>query len=519
MCQVDDQAACADFGRSNHPTENDRRGVATIEEKLAWNGRHARLPPPRMNADPSPAPSSGPLEPAESPPSLNVPGEADAEPRKFPIQKRRYRKPEDPDDEEEKLITDEVDEAALLSALLRNVRRRYKQRHEGGKQAGTRGNIKRFVARANVQTPPPASAVLSSPEPPIAAGEQAARPENGMGVPPMTPTKPEPMLALAARRSGRANRKPRSWIRPVLYFVFAAALILAAYLVERSGMIHFGDRTASADAATPAKAAVWRPADAAQWVQALDADHAGRLTKAFGLIDDLAKRVELTPEMAAYRASLQTRLGYFKNADLDLFRYLGRDVAPDTVATIDTARGFNDVRRRWFDDAAGCFAAVARANPYDIVNLVHWAETLRRQGHPTDAAAKFQEALTRLPAIGSPEVEDQRDYIAYELRLSQVESGVDLQPEIAKHLAAPAPSGYWLLTAAVAALQKGDTPAAAAAFQKARAALDPREFRDLMGDYFFRSFSDHPEMNDFLVPLSPAEREARWRSMEYFIDP
>ncbi len=104
---------------------------------------------------------------------------------------------------------------------------------------------------------------------------------------------------------------------------------------------------------------------------------------------------------------------------------------------------FNYARRREFDHALPCYAAVARVDPFDVPNLLHWGETLRRKEHWNDAADMLQAALNRLPATLSPYVEAQGEYIAYERRLSQIESGreADLRHDLDQHLNAPAPSG------------------------------------------------------------------------------
>ena len=194
---------------------------------------------------------------------------------------------------------------------------------------------------------------------------------------------------------------------------------------------------------------------------------------------------------------------------------------PEVAATFNTARGFNFARRREFDRAITCYAAVAQVNPFDTANLLHWGETLRRKGSLAEAADKFQEALARLPATASPYAHAQREYIAYERRLSQVENGrgADLALELGKGLATPAPSGYWLLTAAAVALQKGDMPAAVSALKKAQATFPPEQLGGLLSDYFFHSFAYHPETIAFLVPSTPRQSQARRLSMDDFVDP
>ena len=129
--------------------------------------------------------------------------------------------------------------------------------------------------------------------------------------------------------------------------------------------------------------------------------------------------------------------------------------------------------------------------------------------------------MARLPATAAPHLEAQRENIAYERRLGQIENGrgADLQTEVDRHLHTPATSGYWLMTAAAIALQKTDMPTAVGVLTKARAVFTPGLFDTLVSDYFFRSFAYRPEMNAFAV-ASPSNRpQARRASMDYFLDP
>ncbi len=228
-----------------------------------------------------------------------------------------------------------------------------------------------------------------------------------------------------------------------------------------------------------------------------------------------------SPALQAYRATLDTRLGHTDQAEIALSQLLGPHTPPDVSAMVNAARAFNYARRREFDHALPCFAAVARVDPFDVANLLHWAETLRRKGDLPDAIDMFREASARLPATASPYVEAQREYIAYERRLSQIESGheADLQTELDQGLHARAPSGYWLMTAAAIALQRTDLPTAVDALTKARAVFPPGQFDALVSDYFFRSYAYHTEMNAFAVAATSDRPQIRRSSMDYFLDP
>ena len=438
-----------------------------------------------MSAGPSSTTSSEPPEPS---------GEKSTElPPRFPKQKRRSRAPEDADEED--LAEDET---TLLSALLQSVAKRKQKRK---KAPSERPPIYRFLPRADAGEPVDPSGQGASPP-----GVTAA-----VALPKFTPR-------VIAGELGVWDWRRIPHIRGILCSALAAALALAAFLAGR----YTAPRPVAANRIPEAVRAAPLPPDFSdRLVAAMAADHAGDLGTALRIIDALAKGTEPDPALWAYQATLRTRLGYTDDVEADLRRWLASNPSPEATATFNTARGFNFARRREFDQAITCYAAVTQTDPFDTANLLHWAETLRRKGSPAEAVDKFQEALARLPATASPYANAQRDYIAYERRLSQVENGreADLEPELDKQLTVPAPSGYWLLTAAAAALQKGDMPASVDALKKAQATLPPEQFGILLGDYFFHSFAYHPEMNAFLVSSTPGQLQARRLSMDYFLDP
>ena len=128
--------------------------------------------------------------------------------------------------------------------------------------------------------------------------------------------------------------------------------------------------------------------------------------------------------------------------------------------------------------------------------------------------------MTRLP-VRSLDPSRQRDYLTFQMHLTQVEIGreAEFKAELDQALAAPDVSGYTLLTAAAVALQKGDLPAATDAMKKAQAVLSPGDFDALVGDYFFRSFAYRAEMSPFLPPASLERTHAKELRMDYFVDP
>lgn len=456
----------------------------------------AAVHPPFLLRHVSDDPNSTPADPA--PPAASDRDDSVREISRFPRQKKRHRKVEGGEGDE---TLAEEDEIALLSSALELARARRKQSAESPRPASP--TVNRFVPVTET-APAPASDAAS----PAAATDAKSN------------------VALSKFKAGPTDRRPRTglreghrWGRIALCVAVAAGCAAAGWLVGRNASGHRDpiSRTAPEVAA----AAVWLPAHLERLRQARAAERAGDLRTALRLTTELAKSVDLGPQLAAYRATLTTRLSYLNDAEADITMRLRPNISPDASAALNTARAFNFVRWRRFNLAIDAFAAVAQADPGDAFNLLQWAETLRRKGNFPEAIDKFQEAFSRIDPAASPYAEPQREYIAYARRLSLVENGreTELQPELGQRLAAPAPSGYWLLTGAAAALQKGDLPAAVDILEKARAVLSPDHFRVLLDDYFFRSFAHHPEITPFLSPSTPEQQQARLLSMDYFVDP
>ena len=446
-----------------------------------------------MSAD---SPSEPPPEPGRLslPPSLVPPSdqEPEIEAPKLPTRKQRYRKPDE--------TGGDPDEAALQSAL-QAVRQRP---HTVGNASPARPTVNRFVP----------SAANSG----ASADAHGSLPGGGSRATEAEPVLPKFRPWTFAETTSGWERNRGLWIRGSLYSAAGLLLVLVAFLVGRDQSPRSAPAPVNKASAT---AGQWQPGYTDRLAKALAADHAGDLTTALRLIDELSKDLPSSPALAAYRETLNTRLGSFFDAEASLVRWLDSNTAPDVSATINAARGFNFVRKRQFDSAPDCFAAVALADPFDATNLLHWGETLRRNGNLEEAVAKFQDALSRLPVTTAPSVEAQREYIAYEQRLTQIEEGrqAELQPELDQYLGAPAPSGYWLMTAAAVALEKRDMPGAADALKKAQVVFPPDQFRTLLADYFFHSFASRPELKVFPMTSTPEQLQARQLSMDYFIDP
>lgn len=442
-------------------------------------------------------PNSTPADPAP-PPAASDRDDSVREITRFPRQKKRYRKIEGAEDDEASI---EEDEIALLSSALELARARRKQSGDPPRPAPP--TVNRFV---------PVAETASAPVDDAAPMPAAADAKSNLALSKFQATSSD-------RRRHTAERKDRPWVWVALVLAAAAGCAALGFLVGRNA----GGRPAAVSSKAPevVLASPWLPQHVETLRQARAAEHAGDLRTALRLTSQLAASVDFGPSLVAYRAKLATRLSYFNDAEADLTTRLNRNVSPDDAAVLNTARGFNFVRWRRFGAAVDAFSAVAQVDPSDVFNLLQWAETLRRKGSLPEAIDKFQEASSRIDLAASPYAEPQREYIAYARRLSLVENGreAELQPELDQRLAAPAPAGYWLLTGAAAALQRGDVPAAAETLKKARVILSPEHFRVLVDDYFFRSFSHRPEMAAFLTPLTPEQQQARLLSMDYFVDP
>lgn len=400
---------------------------------------------------------------------------------------------------------EEDDEATLLRALLQRVLRHTRTREP---EPAPRSTINRFLPRAAPAVTPPAATEANTP---LVRDSPASEASAAASFPKFKPR-------AGGKRPSAWKSRVGPWGRGLSYLLGAVLLASLAFYVGRYDAAR---SIAGAVGTVDPVLLPWQPAYFDEWSKVRAADHAGDLATASRLMNDLSRRTTLSPALRAYQATIQTRLGYTTDVEADLMRLTVSNASPDVSIAVNTAHGFNLVRRRQFAGAADCFAAVARVDAFDVLNLLRWGQALRREGNFPEATDRFRDALARLPSNAAAYPAAQREYIAYLLRLTQLEAGreADVSPELDRQLNAPAPSGYWLLTAAAAALQKGDMTSAVDALKKARASFPPELFSSLLDDYFFRSFSSHSEMNAFLNNPSPSERLAKQASMEYFIDP
>ena len=469
-----------------------------------------------MSADSTPPPPPEPVPP--------TPEELPSEARAI---KRRYKKPEA--SEAGASGGDPEGEIIILSSLLQNLLERKQGTQAPVPEGEPRAKVNRFVSRgsAATTTTEAATSPAEPSDPGLPREETAAAPTPAPSRKDNSTTEAMASIAFpkfeprpyAAEPSGW-ERSGSTWGRGILYFAFAALLALGAFLVGR------GDARRTDAAALNSRNEVgltdlWSPAYTDALDKALAADHGGDLPAALRMASDLAKNMKPNPVLQAYRATLNTRLGHTNDVEADLSRLLNPTTAPADAAVLNEAQGFNYTRRRDFDHAIDCFAAIALVRPLDTGNLLHLAEAYRRKGRLADAADTFRLAILRLAPGTLPESEARREYLSYEQRLTLVENGRDgdFKEDLAAHLTTPSPAPEWLLTAAAVALQKGDMSAAVDALKKAQAVLPPARFDARMSDYFFRSFAYHPEMNAFLSIPTPDQQNLRQQGMDFYIDP
>ena len=422
------------------------------------------------------------------------------------------------------LADDPDGEIIILSSLLQDLLERKQNAKASAPPKEARAKINRFVPRGTTEAPVQAEVPPPSPEGviPASSDEKSSPPRSDPGAAEAMASIAFPKYEARSFAPGPTGweRNGSTWGRGILYFAFAAALALGAFLVGRSDA-HHTDAAGLHNRPEVALTDVWAPTYTDLLDKALAADHAGDLPTAQRLTSELAKTMKANPVLTAYRATVDTRLGQTNDVEATLSRLLSPNAPPADAAVLNEAQGFNYARRREFDRAIDCFSAIVPVRPLDTNNLLHLAEAYRRKGRLDDAVATFRLAIVRLPVNALPETLARREYFSYKERLTLVEIGrtAEFNDDLVQHLKAAVPTPEWLLTAAAVALQKGDMPTAVDALKKAQAVLPAGQFAARMGDYFFRSFTYHPEMNPLLVALTPEQQQARQLRMDFFIDP
>jgi tetratricopeptide (TPR) repeat protein len=363
----------------------------------------------------------------------------------------------------------------------------------------------------------PAEVAADAPSPsPDAADAPSASPDAADADPGAASKVPWPFWREPAE--DRVRRQP---LRYLNWLLTIAVVVLAFFGGRQSSSIPLFSQPAQVSEvpAVPAPLA-WSEEDLAQLDRILAADQAGDLDTA----DQLAKSLKVVagplPGLESYLGILVARRQKYADAQSMLNRLVTPTVFGAQLAAIDDAMGFTYTRQRHFSQASQEFKHSTRAEPFAAESFRLWAESLRREGRMPEAIAEFKQALDRYP-IGSLECAENREYVEYKIRLSQIEGGlpVDSRKETADRIATADSTGYWFLTDAAAALQQGDDPTAAAALQKAKDSLPGPLFELLLADYFFRNYSTREDLAAFFAaqPNSPVQNlKSR---MVYFVDP
>jgi tetratricopeptide (TPR) repeat protein len=361
---------------------------------------------------------------------------------------------------------------------------------------------------------------------PEAGAETAAPAETANGVaPPTLPaegtaavtSKPVPIESRPYVRTVAELPEPRR-LPGIGYWALTLVVGVVAFAVGQQTSGVSRGSALSQNAAT-SQTRPWSLGDLTQLDHVLDADQAGDLDGAERLANSLKAEAGPLPGLEAYLTVIVARRQRLADAQSTLSRMLSPDLEGLELSTISSGLAFTYSRERRFQLASQMFERAALAEPFAAENFRRWGESLRREGHLPQAVAAFRQALARYP-VGAVEFMDARQYVEYKIRLSQVEGSlpVDTRTEAVDRDATADTNGFWFLSDAAAALQRGDGAAAAASLQEAKAVLPTTLFDRLLGDYFFRAFASQGQVTAFFPATPNPSRNLRSRQV-YFIDP
>ena len=326
----------------------------------------------------------------------------------------------------------------------------------------------------------------------------------------------------------RAHRPPREvgwpglgrarmqWKRPVFFTALSAGVIFGSFWLGRASRapaaVAKGATTVIAQ--PPAGSSAWTDANIKVLDQALAADRAGDLEGAARSLAPLMATSKSAYGLMAYRSNLESRRGFTVEAEGTLSGTSDLATPPGIVQM-----SFVFTRDRNFDKASDWLEHAIISDPFPAENFYRLGESLRRKGNYAESVTRFDEALVRMPT--EPEFNEQREIISFKMRLAEIEGGrrLDVLPELEAQLKLPAPSGWWALTAAAAALQDRDMPTAATWLAKAKGALGEDRFNALINDYFFRAFADHSEITPFFAASEATRKRKQISPMAFFVDP
>lgn len=229
---------------------------------------------------------------------------------------------------------------------------------------------------------------------------------------------------------------------------------------------------------------------------ALKAERAGDLALAAQLYEEIRKQQITLPGLSYQTGLLAARLGDPTQADLVLNRAVQEGEA---VAAAYYVRATWAGSRGDYATAGRSFQAAARGEPFSARSFFYWAECLRRNGQPTSALGRFEQALNR------PSTEAEAAYIRFKRDLAMVEIGNDqqFQLDLAAKLRRPDASGESVLLAAANDLTQGAYTAAADHLRRAALLLPPDEYAVRVADYLFQSQTRHKEVAALLAVIKP----------------
>jgi tetratricopeptide (TPR) repeat protein len=351
-------------------------------------------------------------------------------------------------------------------------------------------------------------------------GPPAALRNSALQHPPNQPSSPSPLQSAPTKSPTGPPSPGMDWPMRLAVGLVGLCLLAGVFVAGRvtsSVGVNNAQNSSREDAGPyiPPVSNPWSEKMLSQLDAILTADLTGDVDQAYHLASDLRTSTKSSvPGLNAYLANVETRRGNYREADTLLAT--GSDQG---VLSTNDQFAFNYTRQRDFAKAAQWFTRAVTENPFSAEGFYRLGETLRRQGNLLEAMKRLKAALVRIPS--EPMFDTQREWVAFKLRLAQIEVGqtADLQADIDAHLQVSPLSGYWLMTAAAAALQAGDQLAATVALDKAKSALTPEQFKGLLNDYFFRAYATLDRMGPYYTD-NPAIMQRKQKSRTaYFIDP
>ncbi len=345
-------------------------------------------------------------------------------------------------------------------------------------------------------------------------------PESAEPQPPPAPSDPEPHLR-RRRRSHRPKvedydrkheRPPASTAGGLWILAAAILLILISGLV--AGAFFYGQRHAARPlAGSPTRPGVSSPGTTTEATvpppavpdTTVSDEVMQAISDAFGLArtGELEKAhdlfIKIQGENPAVHGLLHqiAKLEFRLHRQLEALQFIDRAVRDgETTSQALLLKGQILATQGAFPTAYVAYEQAAMADPSDPYVFFYWAEALRIEGRPRQAAAKLDEAHRR--SI------QQTDTFIIQIKwlLARIESdeGETLKSEIETHLADPDPSGDWLLAAAALALQENRAEDAAPLLDRARVALQPAFYNFCISDKFFDIYRGNAAVGKRLTP-------------------